>query len=135
MWPLSRRPPEPVRYAPRHGRDWRRLWSRRCHCGDRWPCPDRINPPPPVPPYPATRPGTLAGHRADAHRSPRRRKHDTNGEPPRSTEPDPPWPIPPGPAWPAYPGSGWNAPTQANWVGAAALLTLGQAARTGRTPR
>ncbi|SDX90367.1 hypothetical protein SAMN05444365_10110 [Micromonospora pattaloongensis] len=35
------RQPEPIRYAPHHRRDWRRF-GRRCICGLRWPCPDRI---------------------------------------------------------------------------------------------
>ncbi|MEN3613333.1 hypothetical protein [Plantactinospora sp. ZYX-F-223] len=57
MWSLFRGQPQPVRYSPQHRRDWRRLWWRHCRCGDRWPCPDRFNPPPLVPPYPMARIG------------------------------------------------------------------------------
>ncbi|MGI5215684.1 hypothetical protein [Plantactinospora sp. CA-290183] len=47
--PWPRRKPHPVPYAPRHRRDWRRLW-RYCRCGHRWRCPDsRV--PPTSPPY------------------------------------------------------------------------------------
>lgn len=57
MWSLSalaarlRKDPKPIRYAPTHRPEWRRLW-RYCRCGLRWPCPDRHYPGPVVPPYP-----------------------------------------------------------------------------------
>lgn len=121
----TRRRSRPIRFAPRHRRDWRRLW-RYCRCGLRWPCPDRFAsdlasaylPPAPAavpagprPSPPAGETMPRAGSTTGAERSPRRPQ--PAGAPLRNQS------------------AGWNAPTGSHLVGRAGRLTPAQAQRAG----